>query len=421
MRWARWSWVLAVCVGCGGGGGSTPGETDAGRTPGPPSGSCGSVRLTSYEANGRGWCEMGSGHAFLPRFVRDGMTAAIAEPWNVGEGDAAGEACGECWEVDTIAGTQTVMVDNLCPIEGNPLCAGGHFHLDLAMPAARAVGGAALVEGQARRVPCPVEGNVHVLVNDENVRYLRVAFLNHRVPIRSVEFRGAGPGVTGENPWTPLRRSGGAWEVIGGETTTDRGGTGVNFRITSTQGQVVESTEVVPSHPPRGSTFDLGVQLDDLEPPEGGSCDFVPPGDVFVDGFGGIPETEWIINPWGDAESGFYGETDDGCFSGSCLEVARLGQWNGFHLYYRQAFPVSTFSRVTFRVRTRSGTTRINVAPSFQGMRCTMTAVEVGPDWTEASIDVTSACASLEMLDALTMDNTGSQVALLLDDVRFVR
>ena len=144
------------------------------------------------------------------------MTAAIAEPWNVGEGDAAGEACGECWEVDTIAGTQIVMVDNLCPIEGNPLCAGGHFHLDLAMPAARAVGGAALVEGQARRVPCPVEGNVHVLVNDENVRYLRVAFLNHRVPIRSVEFRGAGPGVTGENPWTPLRRSGGAWEVIGG-------------------------------------------------------------------------------------------------------------------------------------------------------------------------------------------------------------
>ncbi len=426
-RLLGWSVVLAALgYACGGGGGSitdgggVPGR-DGGRAPGPPSDACGSVRLTSYEVFAGGWCEFGTSYDFLPRFVRDGMTAAIAEPWNDGVGGAPGESCGECWEIDTVNGTEVVMITDLCPVEGNPLCAGGHFHIDLATPAARALGGGALDEGHARRVPCPVDGDIHVLVNDENVRYLRVAFMNHRVPLRSVEFRGAGPGVTGTNEWTPVVRSGGGWEVIGGETTTDRGGTGVQFRLTSAQGQTVESEVIVPSHPPRGTTVSLGVQFEDRDPPTGGSCDFVPPGDVYVDAWGGIDEVRWAINPWGEAERGFFGETSDGCFAGSCLEVERLGPATGFHLYYRQAFPRDVFSRVTFRVRTRSGSSEIDVAASSDGMRCEPAFVAVSPEWTEVSLDLAATCASLSTLNGLTIGHGGTQVSLLLDDVRFVR
>jgi hypothetical protein len=419
-----WSLLgLSLVVACGGntnagGPDAERPRSDGGRAPGPPSDSCGSVRLTSYEIFARGWCEFDTSYDFLPRFVRDGMTAAIAEPWSSGEGDRAGEACGECWEIDTVNGTEVVMITDLCPTEGNPLCAGGHFHIDLANPAARAVGGGALDEGQARRVPCPVDGDIHVLANDENVRYLRVAFLNHRVPVRSVEFRGAGPGVTGPNEWTPLLRSGGAWEVVGGDTTTDRGGTGVQFRLTSAQGQTVESDVVVPSHPERGSTFSLGVQFEDRVGSSGGSCDFVPPGDVFVEGWGGIDEVRWSINPWGEAERGFFGETRDGCFEGSCLEVAQLAQWTGFHLYYRQLFPRDVFSRARMRLRTRSGTTELVVSGSSDGERCRETRVTVGEEWTEVTLDLVSSCSSLSTLNGLTIDNGGNRVSLLLDDVR---
>jgi hypothetical protein len=129
-----------------------PDEPVAGVTSG-----CGSVRLTSYEASDSGWCEFSINHAELPEFVRDQMTLAIAEPYNGSSyGGEPGEACGECWEIDTISATQVVMVNNLCPIEGNPLCAGGHFHFDLSQQAGAALGGGGLDAAVVRRVPCPV-------------------------------------------------------------------------------------------------------------------------------------------------------------------------------------------------------------------------------------------------------------------------
>jgi hypothetical protein len=389
---------------------------------GPPSEACGSVRLTAYSAGPSGWCEVDRTLPVLPAFVRQGLTAAIAEPWNGGSyRGEPGEGCGECWEIDTITDTRIVMITDLCPIEGNPLCAGGHFHIDLALEAGMALRGGALDEAQARRVPCPVEGNMHVLVNDENVTYLRFAMLNHRVPIRSVEVRGAGPGVSDDNEWTPARRSGGAWEAIGEGRDLARGGTGVVFRVTSAQGQVVESTVIVPAHPPRRSTFDLGIQLDDLQPPSGGACEFVPPGDIYVDGWGGIDEVRWQINPWGEAEAGFFGEVNDACHSGTCVRVEQLAQWTGFHLYYRQAFPTSTFSRVTLRARTMSGQGMIQVAPSHDGERCEGRTFEIGETYTDIAIDLADVCAGRALLSALTIDNPGPRIALVIDDVRYER
>ncbi|KAI9717580.1 MAG: hypothetical protein M1828_007141 [Chrysothrix sp. TS-e1954] len=61
-----------------------------------------------------------------------GFTAAISQQqFGVGPGAGAGPACGTCYELTLqtdFAGakvpskTITVMIDNLCPIDGNPLC-----------------------------------------------------------------------------------------------------------------------------------------------------------------------------------------------------------------------------------------------------------------------------------------------------------
>lgn len=388
---------------------------------GAPSASCGSVRLTSYQPFDRGWCEYDTRYSFLPTFVREGLTAAIAEPWNGSSyGGAPGEACGECWEIDTVTATEVVMITDLCPNQGNSLCQGSHFHIDLTEDAARMVGGGALDEGQARRVPCPVSGDIHLLVNDHEFAYLRVALMNHRVPLRGVEMRATGAGVTGDNPWTALTRSGGAWEAHG-SMPHDRGGDGVQFRLTSAQGQVVESSVVVPTRPERGSTFDLGVQVDDSMPPEGAACVFETPGDVFVDEFGGIDQVRWQLDPWGPAEGAFFGADDQGCDAGSagCIRVERFHSGSGMHIYYRQRFPTYTFSSVSLRVRTDGPTSRVQVGPSYEGTRCELSFFDIGPEWSTITLDVTERCGALEWLNSLSVDLAGADITLFLDNVRF--
>jgi hypothetical protein len=69
--------------------------------------------------------------------------------------------------------------------------------------------------------------------------YLRLAFVNHRIPIRVAEVRAAP-----EGEWRPLKRSGGAWDILDGPVPDD--GDGVVFRLTSAQGEVIEGTTVIP-------------------------------------------------------------------------------------------------------------------------------------------------------------------------------
>jgi hypothetical protein len=407
------SWVLAVAAGlsgCGSSGGGASSIGDGGVASQPDHG-CGSVRLTQYAASAGGWCEYDRTLGVLPADVRAGMTLAIAEPYNGSSyGGEPGEACGECWEIDTIHATRTVMVHDLCPIEGNPLCAGGHFHFDLAGEAGEALGGGGLDEASARRVPCPVEGNVHAQIIDRNEwGYVRLQFVNHRVPIRAAEYRAA-DGTT----WHQLPRSGGAWHVLENGEMFAAGGPGGVFRLTSAQGQVIESTNALGYDVGIGSVFDLGVQLDDLEPPDGGPCEFVPPADVYADGWGGIPEVRWAPNPWSGVA---IDEIEGGCAAGSCLRVDPLPQWGGFHLYYRQAFPVSTFAGLSLRARTASGTGAIDVAPNGDGGECAPTSVAVGPEWTEIDIDVAEVCGGVAELNMVTVQNTGDPVALILDDI----
>ena len=112
-----WGLGLFLVVACGS---SNKGGDSSGYS-GPiatePADTCGSLRMTSYTAGTSGWCEFDRTLSILPDFVREGLTTAVAEPWNGGSyGGVAGESCGECWEVATLGSTRTIMVHDLCPI-----------------------------------------------------------------------------------------------------------------------------------------------------------------------------------------------------------------------------------------------------------------------------------------------------------------
>jgi hypothetical protein len=304
------------------------------------------------------------------------------------------------------------MVHDLCPIEGNPLCAGEHFHFDLAGEAAAALGAGGLDEGSTRRVPCPVAGNVHAQILDRNEwGYLRLQLVNHRIPIRAAEFRAADG-----DAWHPLARSGGAWDVPENGEPFAADGPGGVLRLTSAQGEVVEGANTLGYDVGIGAVFDLGAQLTDQDPAAGETCEFVPPAEVYVDGWGGIPEVRWEPNPWDGTE---IAETESGCRAGSCLAVAPLPQWSGFHLYYRQAFPVSTFASLSLWARAASGEGAVDVAPSGDDGQCPVTSVPVGADWTQITIDVASVCEGYAALNAVTVQNTGADLELVLDDVQW--
>jgi EXPB1-like domain 1 len=381
--------------------------------------SCTSARLTQYWSTTWGWCEFPSDRSFLPTFAQNGITLAIAEPWNGGSyGGEPGEACGECWEISTSFATQVVMVHDLCPIEGNPLCAGVHFHLDLTPEAAAAVQGGGNDAATARRVPCPVTGNIHAAILDWNQwGYLRCSFSNHRIAIRSAEVRRE-PG--GE--WVAMERSGGAWQCL--DCPGSDSGDGVVFRLTSAQGQVVEGTRVVafqevsPGHE-NVVTEDLGLQVDDLDDPPTGQCDFLPDGLVYGDQWGGIDQVKWTPLEWDGAN---VSETDEGCHAGTSCLRATINQWSGFHLYLRQAFPVDTFStlRLWARAETETAGTQLTISPSNDGDRCTEQAVDLTPEWQEITFDLASACAGFELLTSVTVQNTTDRATILLDDIEYV-
>ncbi|MBK8593802.1 MAG: hypothetical protein IPN77_32805 [Sandaracinaceae bacterium] len=99
-----------------------------------------------------------------------------------------------------------------------------------------------------------------------------------------------------------------------------------------------------------------------------------------------------------------------------------LDQWTGFHLYYRQEFPSSTFSSLTLQARTESGTGMIQVTLSdAEGNRCTGTVFDITETYSQISIDVGSICGGVDRIASVTIDNPGPNIGLLLDDVRFSR
>ncbi|HEY5960091.1 MAG TPA: hypothetical protein VIV60_26240, partial [Polyangiaceae bacterium] len=287
------------------------------------------------------------------------------------------------------------------------------FHFDLSPEAAQALQGGALDEGRARRVPCPVTGNIHAEILDRNQwGYVRVAFVNHRFPIRTAEYRSANGG-----DWISVKRSGGAWNVIDDGETFANGKVGGVFRFTSAGGETVEGARILTQDVGIGSLFDTGAHFGEVDA-SADACVFTPPGEVYHDSWGGIDQVRWAPNPWGNAKAS---EVTEGCAgnSASCVLMSGLAQWNGFHLYYRQPFPTTTFSRLTLSLRAASGGGEFGVAPSNDGVECEPTLVNVGKEWVTVPIDIAAHCFALSSLNAVTVSNHGPTTDLLIDEVRF--
>jgi expansin (peptidoglycan-binding protein) len=347
----------------------------------------------------------------LPAEVRAGLTLAIAEPWaGSSYGGAFGEACGECWEITSITETKVVMVHDLCPIEGNPVCAGSHFHVDLSTESATALAMPGIGEGRARRVPCPVTGNAHLQILDRNQwGYLRFQVLNHRLPIRTVEFRAASA-----TTWTPAERSGGAWHVkTGGDMFMDKG-EGGHFRLTSAQGESVAMPNLLTYAVAKGSFFDLGGQLS-VQAATGPACSYTVPPDIYVDGYGGIERVRWIMNPWSSAKPS---ESANGCQAGKCLKITGMGSGAGFHVYYMHAFVPSTFKTLRVALRVETGTGTVGITLNGEGGGCQETKVALTTDWKETTLDLATVCAGRSEVSMFTVYGQGP-LTLWLDNLEF--
>lgn len=238
---------------------STTSTTSSDSNTDPPPAVCEPVRLTRYAAQEFTGCGWSRTMPFMPGFVRqDGFTMAMAEPfYGSSYGGEPGEACGECWEVTTPHSTAIVMSDNLCPIQGNPLCSeAGQLHFDLSMEVAEFLMGGRNDMGIARPVPCPVEGNIHVQVRDRSWGYFQFVVQNHRIPVRQVEVR-----PEGSEEWLVAERVWGSVFALDNPTFIEGQGAGGVVRLTSSRGDVVESAFVLGSEA-LNDTADLGVQFD---------------------------------------------------------------------------------------------------------------------------------------------------------------
>lgn len=406
------------------GGGDGDGDADDGSpsgndfVPGEPSRECRSARLTSYDASGeQSGCGFLRTHEFLPEFVRvERLTAAMAEPWIGGSynGDPW-EACGECWEVSTTFNTRIIMIDNLCPNAGNPPCEGPQFHLDLSQEARIELGAAGYDAASARPVACPVTGNVHAYITDRNEwGYLQFSLANHTVPIRNVEYQ-----PVGSNEWVAMERVAASWhDPNHGDhgSVFDPAGPGATFRLTTAQGQVVESPIVLGYELQIGDTFDLGIQVDDIEGDEGGSCDVPFPSDIYIDGWGEYATVYWQVYPWGGAN---LVETSEGCHQGDgCLRAD--GFAGGFSLAYHPPFAVTDYRTLSLWAKSASGSGRLWVAPSNDGNHCEGVTVDVGSEWAEITIDIASNCPNHDMLWGLAAQLRDASYDLMLDDIRLL-
>jgi hypothetical protein len=404
------------------GGAGTGGSSDGGASQGGGGASTGCIpaRLTYYDVAGAGACEVMDVPSALPQIARDGLTAAMSEPWFGGSqaGDFA-EACGECWEITTADATRTVVITDLCPVEGNPICAGDFFHFDVAHTAAVPLGYEpwGVVEAAVRRVPCPVEGNIFAIVRDANPWYVRLTLGSIRVAIRTVEYRGAGAGVSSTNPWTAMERSGGAWAASGDGDTLARGGTGIVLRLTTAQGQTVESSVIIAEAAAALSAIDLGVQVDDQSPPSGPACTWRPP-DPYVDELGGIEAARWEQSGWGGGTVDLARAT--GCRAGTCIGVSGLEGWGGIQFFYNQAFPIAGLGYLSLQASAPASVPLELKLMDAEGGECAATAFTAEAEFGRVEVDLATACAGLTSVRFVQLQLMRAEAAdFVLDDIVF--
>ena len=191
---------------------------------------------------------------------------------------------------------------------------------------------------------------------------------------------------------------------------------GGTFRMTSARGEVVEMPNVLSYDVHVGDYFDLGAQFSGDLPETGGACQFLPPADVYVDGYGGIPSAGWVINPWGSANPS---EVSSDCVSGSCLRVTGMAPGMGFHIFYRQPFAPSSFKTLRFSVRSEAGSGYVDSSLTSDNLPpCATSSIPVSEQWSEASVDLSQVCAGVDLIRNVTFNGV-TPLTLLFDDIRF--
>ena len=341
---------------------------------------------------------------------RVSVNNALYTQGTLGLGTTAG-GCGECLELTTATGATVVMVTDSCAGSGTPGCdgAGTSMVASQTLSTARDVSGWDMAS--VRGVPCPVTGNVHLVVDplSQPPFFLRLRFYNHAVGINTVEVRGAGSGVNTNNPWTPFTRSlGNGWDYTG---DARNGGTSWQVRVTTGQGEVVEAAQAI--------TFvddldvDLGFQVQDRRDMGGSACVWQPTRDVFGDTFGQEGEVRWSL------ATGTANVVNTSCRTGTgCLQLPFTGP-GVVQFHYNNNLPAVLVP--TLDLYGRVGSISSNVLRvRLVGVGATCLDVDlpaVSIVWTHVALDLGATCPPGTMVNGLQVTNVSGNGSLFLDDV----
>jgi hypothetical protein len=181
-----------------------------------------------------------------------------------------GASCGECYQVMCDQQnsqwcrpgvTVTVTATNLCPPDwSKPNNNGGwcnppRQHFDMAQPAWEKIGvySGGIIPVMYRRVPCVRRGGVRFTINGHDYfNLVLIANVAAAGSIKSMDVKSSS-----SDNWMPMARNWGAqWHSLAYLT-----GQSLSFRVTDTDGQTLEFTNVVPKGWKFGQTFASKIQF----------------------------------------------------------------------------------------------------------------------------------------------------------------
>jgi hypothetical protein len=366
----------------------------------------------------RGVCGFGTVSATMPALYQNLKRLSVSSIFyerGFTDGGTVSAGCGECVEITRGGVTVVGLVTDFCDPSAGALCATGVTQVGPyeSLSADLSFSGTDL--GAYRPVPCPGAQPLRVFIDPlTQLGFLRIRVYAHRVGLALVEARGAGPGVSSTNPWTTLTRTlGNAWDLTGVDLR--RGGTGIQLRVTSAQGQLLEAAPLIPLVD--DTTVDLGVQFDDRRA-AGTTCTWEPLRSVFTDAlgnamFGGWSAARWTSMP---ISASVNTASTASCRTAVCLLVTPSANFTGVILNYSGLQPVSTSRTLEFWARAANPGS-LSVTP---GPGCTATTIALTQTWARSTVDLAATCPPNTNLRSLMFLGSSLMQQFSLDDVRLL-
>ncbi|WVZ77102.1 hypothetical protein U9M48_025003 [Paspalum notatum var. saurae] len=183
-----------------------------------------------------------------------------------------GASCGQCYKIACDRKranpmfckpgiTVTVTATNFCPpnyelpSDKGGWCNPPRAHFDMAQPAWEKIGvySGGIIPVMYKRVPCMKRGGVRFTINGHDYfNLVLVANVAAAGSIKSMDVK-----TSNSNNWIPMARNWGAnWHSLAYLT-----GQMLSFRVTDTDGQTLEFTNVVPQGWKFGQTFTTKLQF----------------------------------------------------------------------------------------------------------------------------------------------------------------